>query len=122
MADTALLLLLLSLLAPCATEEDAVLPLFLLLPPREDVDLAEEEEAAAAEVEVEEEEDGGLRKIDILSGLFGFVTACFFRDSGVTEPPNAYMAHSTRRLAIFRSDLFSMDYIRCVRASVCVCV
>ena len=105
MADTALLLLLLSLLAPCATEEDTVLPLFLLLPTREDIDLAEEEDVAAAEVE---EEDGGLRKMDILSGLFGcfLISVCFFR---AIVPPKAKMADSTRRFAIAAVDLSSLD-------------
>ena len=53
--------------------------------------------------------DGGVRKIDILSGLLGcfLVNACFFR---AIVPPKAKMADSTRRFAIAAVVLSSLDW------------
>ena len=48
-------------------------------------------------------------KIDIvlLSGFFSCFDDCRLR---VIVPPKAYIAHTTRRLAMIRSDLLSLDY------------
>ena len=67
------------------------------LPPRDDLALVDTNTA-----------DGGVRKIDILSGLLGcfLVSDCFFR---AIVPPKAKMADSTRRLAIAAVNLSSLD-------------
>jgi len=71
--------------------------LLFALPPLDDLALVDTTTA-----------DGGVRKIDILSGLLGcfFVSVCFFR---AIVPPKAKMADSTRRLAIAAVDLSSLD-------------
>jgi len=72
-------------------------PLLFALPPLDDLALLDDITTA----------DGGVRKIDILSGLLGcLVKACFFR---AIVPPKAKMADSTRRLAIAAVDLSSLD-------------
>ena len=72
--------------------------LLFALPPRDDLALVVDTTTA----------DGGVRKIDILSGLLGcfLISVCFFR---AIVPPKAKMADSTRRLAIAAVDLSSLD-------------